>query len=99
MDLSPFEAIQGQLFCIVRSKSGQKVVKTRSKMTTLALRLQMAMRMVYQKAVCLYLLVYIHVNSLILILFVLRPIKRDPFITHLLVYTTTKNRTVTVKSV
>ena len=46
----------------------------------------MAMKMVYQKAVCLYLLVYIHVNSLILILFVLRHIKRDPFITHLLVY-------------
>ena len=28
MDLSPFEAIQGQLFCIVRSKSGQKAVKS-----------------------------------------------------------------------
>ena len=28
MDLSPFEAIQGQSFCIVRSKSGQKAVKS-----------------------------------------------------------------------
>ena len=34
--------------------------------------------MVYQKAVCLFFLVYIHVNSCILMIFVLRPMKRNP---------------------